>query len=183
MICSRRCSKIAKPFGCLKFLHFENMVKWQKWSFIGLESFPNLKGLLLYKCPKLSGGPGLNAEILEIFYMKECQELEFPIKNLFSSIKRLKMYDTCYSMRSICLDYKSMICELDLEMCKFLESFIFLEQCCLVLNSQRRFRIKSRQGSIWPYFLFLFSKHRTKIIFYYFIKTMSVWLIVFENNF
>ncbi|XP_058746407.1 putative disease resistance RPP13-like protein 1 [Vicia villosa] len=46
-----------QPFPSLETLRFEDMPEWEEWNVIGgpTTNFPNLKRLLLSKCPKLQG--------------------------------------------------------------------------------------------------------------------------------
>ncbi|GLT62791.1 hypothetical protein SLA2020_354010 [Shorea laevis] len=53
-------SSSVKPFGALKVLRFEQMLKWKEWSSFGVENeggdFPQLEELYVDDCPKLRGG-------------------------------------------------------------------------------------------------------------------------------
>jgi hypothetical protein len=65
-----------KPFGALKFLRFEQALKWEKWFSFGAESesgaFPHLQELYIYYCPMLSGGLPIHLPSLAKLEIREC---------------------------------------------------------------------------------------------------------------
>jgi hypothetical protein len=107
-------SSSAKPFGTLKVLRFEQMLKWEEWTSFGAESeggpFPQLEELYISLCPKLTGElpihlPSLaKLEILECpqlaaslprapslheLYLKNCNEVQ--LKELPTGLQKLKI--------------------------------------------------------------------------------------------
>lgn len=134
-------SSFAKPFRCLEFLKFRHMREWQEWSFIGGDkvAFPQLKELYLEDCPKLSGSLCL-LDTIETVRLSGCHNFEFPGNHYYVSLRRLKIYDSCGSMKSIPLDYLPMLNEFDLDYCVNLESLVF-SQTCPSLHSLRYFKL------------------------------------------
>jgi hypothetical protein len=107
-------SSSAKPFGALKVLRFEQMLKWEEWTSFGAENeggpFPQLEELYISSCPKLTGElpihlPSLaKLEILECpqlaaslprapplleLYLKKCNEVQ--LKELPTGLQKLKI--------------------------------------------------------------------------------------------
>jgi hypothetical protein len=63
-----------KPFGALKVLRFEQMLKWEEWlSESG--AFPLLQELYIYDCPKLTKELPVHLPSLAILEIKECMLL------------------------------------------------------------------------------------------------------------
>jgi Leucine-rich repeat (LRR) protein len=65
-----------KPFGALKVLRFEKMLKWEEWSSFGTENeggaFPQLEELYIYDCPKLIGGLPIHLSSLAKLEIHHC---------------------------------------------------------------------------------------------------------------
>jgi len=65
-----------KPFGALKVLRFERVLKWEKWFSFGAESesgaFPLLQELYIYDCPKLSGVLPIHLPSLAKLGIRKC---------------------------------------------------------------------------------------------------------------
>ncbi|XP_015881948.1 putative disease resistance protein At3g14460 [Ziziphus jujuba] len=135
-------SSMAKPFRSLEFLKFRHMREWQEWSFIGEDRvvFPNLKELYLEGCPKLTGNLCL-LDTIESIRLSGCHNLDFPGIHCYASLKRLKISDSCDSMKSILLDYFPKLNELDLDYCVNLESFEFSQSPRPALHSLRCFKL------------------------------------------
>ncbi|KAH7528087.1 hypothetical protein FEM48_Zijuj05G0034600 [Ziziphus jujuba var. spinosa] len=85
----------------------------------------------LKDCPKFVSFPhgGLHAPNLEDFRIEDCNML------------RLKISDSCDSMKSILLDYFPKLNELDLDYCVNLESFEFSQSPRPALHSLRCFKL------------------------------------------
>ena len=73
--------EIAKPFGSLEYLRFQDMLEWKDWVIPKLgcqELFPCLRELVIIKCPKLSTLPDQFPSLVNL-NIKECQELTISI--------------------------------------------------------------------------------------------------------
>ncbi|KAG6679717.1 hypothetical protein I3842_13G005700 [Carya illinoinensis] len=70
---------LIEPFGALKDLIFENMVKWRIWVSFGVENggraFPNLEGLNIRSCPRFTGA--LPTDLPSLYYLEvnKCPQL------------------------------------------------------------------------------------------------------------
>lgn len=140
----RGSSSMAEPFRCLEFLKFRHMQEWKEWSFIRGDkvAFPQLKELYLEDCPKLSGSLCL-LDTMETVRLSGCHNFEFPGNHCYVSLRRLKISDSCDSMRSIIFDYLPMLKELDLDCCVNLESLVYSQPRCPALYSLKFFKLTS----------------------------------------
>ncbi|XP_059441961.1 putative disease resistance protein At3g14460 [Corylus avellana] len=72
-------SSSIKPFGALKVLRFEYMLKWEEWSAFGVENegeaFPQLEVLYVDDCPKLTGGLPVHLPSLTKLEIRKCPQL------------------------------------------------------------------------------------------------------------
>ncbi|XP_062173778.1 putative disease resistance protein At3g14460 [Alnus glutinosa] len=72
-------SSLDKPFGTLKFLKFEQMLKWEEWSSFDAENkgeaFSQLKALYIMDCPKLTGRLPVHLPSLAKLEIRECPRL------------------------------------------------------------------------------------------------------------
>ncbi|XP_059441963.1 putative disease resistance RPP13-like protein 1 [Corylus avellana] len=72
-------SSSIKPFGALKVLRFEQMLKWEEWSSFGVENegeaFPQLEELYVDDCPKLTGGLPVHLPSLTKLEIRKCPHL------------------------------------------------------------------------------------------------------------
>ncbi|XP_059440706.1 putative disease resistance RPP13-like protein 1 [Corylus avellana] len=139
----------AKPFGALKVLRFEQMLKWEEWSSFGAENeggpFPQLEELYISLCPKLTGELPIHLsclaklEILECpqlaaslprapslheLYLKNCNEVQ--LKELPTGLQKLKIegFGALESLPQGLVDSNvSSLETLELDNCDFLKSF------------------------------------------------------------
>ncbi|XP_062173914.1 putative disease resistance RPP13-like protein 1 [Alnus glutinosa] len=72
-------SSSMKPFGALKVLRLENMLKWEKWISFDNENgggaFPQLEELYICICPKLARGLPVYLPCLAKLEIRECPQL------------------------------------------------------------------------------------------------------------
>ncbi|RXH84835.1 hypothetical protein DVH24_041603 [Malus domestica] len=125
-------------FKSLEFLSFRNMQEWQEWCFPGGEEeegghFPNLCGLSLENCPKLTGKLPLyyfprlewvslqEVNIESIACSQECNKINIELP----SLRELKIWD-CPEFRSLPEDMQISLPSLQslyIEGCKEFKSF------------------------------------------------------------
>jgi hypothetical protein len=136
----------AMPFGSLKVLRFEQMLKWEEWSSFGDENeggpFPRLEELYINFCPKLTGElpihlpslakleilkcPQLVASVprapsLRELYLKKCNEVQ--LKELPTGLQKLKIegFGALESLPQGLVDSNSCLQELTITKCMKLE--------------------------------------------------------------
>ncbi|KAF3965381.1 hypothetical protein CMV_010428 [Castanea mollissima] len=72
-------SSSINPFGALKVLRFEQMLKWKEWSSFASENeggaFPHLEELYIQNCPELMGGLPIHFPSLTKLVIIECPQL------------------------------------------------------------------------------------------------------------
>ncbi|KAF5471134.1 hypothetical protein F2P56_011597 [Juglans regia] len=72
-------SSSIKPFGALKFLKFEQMLNWKKWSSFGDENeggaFHCLEELYIRRCSKLTGDSPIDLPSLGILEITDCPKI------------------------------------------------------------------------------------------------------------
>ncbi|XP_018856673.2 putative disease resistance protein At3g14460 [Juglans regia] len=72
-------SSSIKPFGALKFLKFQQMLNWEKWSSFGDENeggaFNRLEQLSIWSCPKLTGDLPIHLPSLVILKITDCPKM------------------------------------------------------------------------------------------------------------
>ncbi|XP_035545983.1 putative disease resistance protein At3g14460 [Juglans regia] len=72
-------SSSIKPFGALKFLKFEQMLNWEKWSSFGEENeggaYHRLEKLYIRRCSKLTGDLPLHLPSLGILEITDCPKM------------------------------------------------------------------------------------------------------------
>ncbi|XP_059441835.1 pentatricopeptide repeat-containing protein At1g63080, mitochondrial-like [Corylus avellana] len=73
-------SSSVKPFGALKVLRFEQMLKWEEWSSSGAAeneggTFPQLEELYIDSCPKQRGGLPVHLPSLTKLEIHKCPQL------------------------------------------------------------------------------------------------------------
>ena len=72
-------SSLMKPFGALKFLWFESMLKWKEWFPFEAENegvaFPNLEELHISECPELTRGLPVYLPSLVKLFVYNCPQL------------------------------------------------------------------------------------------------------------
>lgn len=72
-------SSSINPFGALKVIRFEQMLKWKEWSSFASENeggaFPNLEELYIQNCPELKGGLPVHFPSLTKLVIIECPQL------------------------------------------------------------------------------------------------------------
>jgi hypothetical protein len=134
-----------KPFGALKSLQFSDMLEWKEWSPFEAknegQAFPNLRDLLISKCPKLTSGLPAHLPSLAKLGISDCRqlvasiprasslrELDFSncntvlLSESLTGIKKLRI-GRCKKLElPMHLNYSSLE-KLTLESCGFLKSF------------------------------------------------------------
>jgi hypothetical protein len=72
-------SSLVKPFGALKVLRFEQMLKWEEWSSFDAENkggaFSQLEALFITDCPKLAGRLPVHLPSLAKLEIRRCPQL------------------------------------------------------------------------------------------------------------
>jgi len=72
-------SSLVKPFGALKVLRFERMLKWEEWSSFDAENkggaFSQLEALFITDCPKLTGRLPVHLPSLAKLEIRKCPHL------------------------------------------------------------------------------------------------------------
>jgi Leucine-rich repeat (LRR) protein len=72
-------SSLVKPFGALKVLRFEQMLKWEEWSYFDAENkgeaFSHLEALYIKDCPKLIGRLPVHLPSLAKLEIRKCSQL------------------------------------------------------------------------------------------------------------
>jgi Leucine-rich repeat (LRR) protein len=86
-------SSSTKPFGVLKDLKFENMLKWEEWFSFDTENtggaFPQLKKLYIKDCPKLTGVLPVHLPCLVKLNIHECPQLVASLPRASSQCKMM----------------------------------------------------------------------------------------------
>lgn len=141
-------SSSINPFGALKVIRFEQMLKWKEWSSFASENeggaFPNLEELYIQNCPELMGGLPVHFPSLTKLVIIECPQLvaslsrapalwemqllhcnEVLLKELPSRMQKLKVggFGALKSLPEGMMEGKTCLQELEVCDCSSLMSF------------------------------------------------------------
>ncbi|KAF5469804.1 hypothetical protein F2P56_010364 [Juglans regia] len=144
-----------RPFGRLKILILANISNWENWVHLGeeneVETFSQLKGLYIQKCPKLRGRLPVYLPSLDKLVISDCEHLEslsidsFPVltsmkiircDNLeFVALAKQDEHDGLLSKLKILLIDDCKKCELPMHQQFSSLEVLFLKDCCDSLTS------------------------------------------------